>query len=169
MELRYKDKVLGGGYAGAAQEVYSTEETRIGTWIDGKPLYQKTIVGKLPNNNDMWSLVFGAVPNAEIKMLKSIIYGLTGIIRDAPIVAPGGQVLIAYYSQAIANTAPAGLCVYSTLSSWNGSDIVSVIEYTKTTDQAIIQLDNGSLQAVASMKAPAAMPVTAVYSKGALE
>lgn len=23
------------------QEVYSTEETRIGTWIDGKPLYRK--------------------------------------------------------------------------------------------------------------------------------
>jgi len=26
-----------------AENVYSTEETRIGTWIDGKPLYRKTI------------------------------------------------------------------------------------------------------------------------------
>lgn len=27
-----------------AEEVYSTEETRIGTWIDGKPLYRKTYI-----------------------------------------------------------------------------------------------------------------------------
>lgn len=26
------------------QDVYSTEEARIGTWIDGKPLYQQTVV-----------------------------------------------------------------------------------------------------------------------------
>lgn len=30
-------------------EVYSTEETRIGTWIDGKPLYQCTFIGRTPN------------------------------------------------------------------------------------------------------------------------
>lgn len=28
---------------GTAEEVYSTEERRIGTWIDGKPLYRKVI------------------------------------------------------------------------------------------------------------------------------
>lgn len=28
--------------------VYSTDEKRIGTWIDGSPLYQKTIVGTMP-------------------------------------------------------------------------------------------------------------------------
>lgn len=34
----------GGGSSGGGSsgEVYSTEETRIGTWIDGKPLYRKT-------------------------------------------------------------------------------------------------------------------------------
>lgn len=32
--------------------VYSTEETIVGTWIDGKPIYRKTInFGSLPNNN----------------------------------------------------------------------------------------------------------------------
>lgn len=30
---------------------YSTTETRIGTWIDGKPLYRKVVeIGSLPNN-----------------------------------------------------------------------------------------------------------------------
>lgn len=37
-------EVPGGG--GSSGEVYSTEETRIGTWIDGKPIYKKTIVFK---------------------------------------------------------------------------------------------------------------------------
>lgn len=34
----------------ASQEVYSTEERRIGTWIDDKPLYRKTLVGEIPTN-----------------------------------------------------------------------------------------------------------------------
>ena len=34
-----------------AGDCYSTEERQVGTWIDGKPLYQKTIdVGSFPNN-----------------------------------------------------------------------------------------------------------------------
>lgn len=37
----------GGGGSGA-EEVYSTEETRIGTWIDGKPLYRKVCIYQLP-------------------------------------------------------------------------------------------------------------------------
>lgn len=31
----------GGSGGGNAWEIYSTEETRIGTWIDGKPLYRR--------------------------------------------------------------------------------------------------------------------------------
>ena len=33
----------------ANKNVYSTSETRIGTWIDGKPLYRKTL--SFPNGN----------------------------------------------------------------------------------------------------------------------
>ena len=38
--IRKELKQTGGGGGG---EGYSTEETRIGTWIDGKPLYRKVI------------------------------------------------------------------------------------------------------------------------------
>lgn len=34
-----KDGTGGGGSGG--REVYSTEETEVGTWIDGKPIYRK--------------------------------------------------------------------------------------------------------------------------------
>lgn len=42
-----------------AQEVYSTEEQRIGTWIDGKPLYQKTILGTTNTSHG------GTIPTLE--------------------------------------------------------------------------------------------------------
>ena len=33
----------GGSGGGASSEVYSTDEIEIGTWIDGKPIYQKVV------------------------------------------------------------------------------------------------------------------------------
>ena len=47
----------------AAGDVYSTSERVVGTWIDGKPIYQKTIN-------------FGALPNATIK---DVAHGITNI------------------------------------------------------------------------------------------
>lgn len=38
----------GGG--GESSDIYSTEETRIGTWIDGKPLYRKVIEFTFPSS-----------------------------------------------------------------------------------------------------------------------
>lgn len=32
---------------------YSLEEKVVGTWIDGKPLYQKTFTGKVNTNNQI--------------------------------------------------------------------------------------------------------------------
>ena len=42
----------GGGSGASGGEVYSTEETRVGTWIDGKPLYRKTVFGELRDNQN---------------------------------------------------------------------------------------------------------------------
>lgn len=33
-----------GGSSGGTSDIYSTEESVIGTWIDGKPIYRKVIV-----------------------------------------------------------------------------------------------------------------------------
>ena len=35
-------------------QTYSTTEQRIGTWIDGKPLYRITITGTLSDTNNTW-------------------------------------------------------------------------------------------------------------------
>lgn len=44
--------VISGGGGESAGEVYSTEETRIGTWIDGKPLYRIVFSATTPSGLD---------------------------------------------------------------------------------------------------------------------
>lgn len=47
--LEYDGDVVPDGYEEVAEgENYSTEEVRVGTWIDGKPLYRKVISGAMP-------------------------------------------------------------------------------------------------------------------------
>lgn len=47
-----KDGVLTiGAVGGSTEEVYSTEETRIGTWIDGKPLYRRVLLAVTPSSS----------------------------------------------------------------------------------------------------------------------
>lgn len=46
------------------ESVYSLEETRIGTWIDGKPLYQKTFSIILPNTSS--NTTIATLPNGAV-------------------------------------------------------------------------------------------------------
>lgn len=47
-----EDSESGGSSGGTAQEVYSTEERRVGVWLDGKPIYRRTFLGKTPSTGD---------------------------------------------------------------------------------------------------------------------
>lgn len=109
---------------------YSTTETRIGTWIDGKPLYRKVID-------------FGALPNASEKSVEHNISDLDNVIKYSAI-SKNTQ----YGSQfPIPLTSTAGLTsniyIYFTLTNiviGTGSDRTSftqtyvILEYTKVTD-----------------------------------
>ena len=52
--VKNKIKYTGGWYK--APVIYSEDEREVGVWVDGKPLYQKTIVYDTPFNiaNDTW-------------------------------------------------------------------------------------------------------------------
>lgn len=43
------DNFYNGSSGGISEEIYSTEEVCIGTWIDGKPLYRKTFTFTTPS------------------------------------------------------------------------------------------------------------------------
>lgn len=121
-----------------AENAYSTEETRIGTWIDGKPLYRKVYTGTTPSSTGP-NIQLGALP-ADLDNLidiRGMINALDNGINRYPIqwAAPEQSGTI-------------GVCVWSIYLYWQvnlgssaqtallGKPFFCIIEYTKTTDQA---------------------------------
>ena len=106
---------------------YSTEETCIGTWIDGKPLYQKTInTGNLPNNGsinlttpnnlkliiDAWGVIYNVNDNSYQRLL--------------PFSAGGGNDIRVDINL--------GTLRIVTFADWTAYQGYLTIQYTKTTD-----------------------------------
>ena len=107
---------------------YSTEEQVIGTWIDGKPIYRKTITGKTPNagvNTKMF-------PVTDIaKDIKQIISFYGSIFITNTWTAP----LNFYYSNGCYTCAQIDEGKFELNCSWfTGRDYHVTFEYTKTTD-----------------------------------
>lgn len=113
------------GSGGTSEEVYSTEETRIGTWIDGKPLYRRvfsfetSVVGS-------WSLVHDPIPLATVQIVDACIHRTTGEIMA---IGQLGNTLssVMYDSQ--------GLKYWTNHASMFGT-WYAFVSYTKTTDEA---------------------------------
>lgn len=118
-------KINGVDFDGTADvyDTYSTTETRIGTWIDGKPIYRKVVdFGALPNNSN-----------------KSVEHGITNLKTVTSIIG-------------VANSSSYRLCLpylgsasvfidmdNNVITIAAGSDRSAysariIIEYTKTTD-----------------------------------
>lgn len=103
------------------KDIYSTKEQAIGTWIDGKPLYRKTIETTVNNQQQTISLDF------SIDKLKNVEGGLDN----------GNQVIPIGYND---NTNYC--CVFMQksnkslyyMSSWSSGTLYITLEYTKTTD-----------------------------------
>lgn len=116
---------------GSQSVIYSETEREIGVWIDGKPLYQKTIV----------------VNNATILVNGGYNYDISSLNVDTLIGTPVGFITLS--NELDLRTLPFGLLgsyaveMYATRSAVNlarkGADltcdrIVFTIQYTKTTD-----------------------------------
>ena len=131
------NSILGEGNleisGGGSGEIYSETETRIGTWIDGKPLYRKIYSGfTLPNNSstvidsslnmnyiDKLISLYGSVLRSD-GLCCPIMY----VNRSNPNVCISPGIDSTNFSIGTGNTNPAR--TYS-----NG---IAVVEYTKTTD-----------------------------------
>ena len=79
----------GGGSSSGSGEVYSTEETAIGTWIDGRTIYRKVISMDLPavKSGNYHNAVAIVASPCNIMMLdwRAVSYaGLTGTSNDYP-------------------------------------------------------------------------------------
>lgn len=117
-----------------AGNIYSTEETRVGTWIDGRPLYRKTFIGISPNAPngeeiaDISALSVGTVANGygwiETNSNSGTIY--------IPYTIDVSNVCFVYISND-----KNGLMMLTRGSSFIGKNFWYTVEYTKTTDQGV--------------------------------
>lgn len=118
----------GGGSGGgeSAGEVHSTEETRIGTWIDGKPLYRKVIELTLPSTASGSSSYSGHTLPAEINPVN--YYGMCISTNGHKMPLYGGN-----YTYAVINPANQ-IYVAAFQGDYASALLILTVEYTKTTD-----------------------------------
>jgi len=119
---------------GFSGDVYSTEETRIGTWIDGKPLYRKVITTALPSKAvDNWQLLSPVIPNILVQSIVAYIrFKSNGSVESIPIVdGQGISTRIRYNPD---TTLYHGLEIFMNQPGWVNEPLTVILEYTKTTD-----------------------------------
>lgn len=122
-------------------DVYSTEERRIGAWIDGKPLYRKVYVTILPStaSTNLVNLLHIDDPIDSL-MLRSYIFGANTWLPAQ--YNESGYLYIDYINGNIR-------CI-QTNKYWISNKVIIVLEYTKTTDSAV-SIEANTIEAPASL------------------
>lgn len=122
---------------GSAGEVYSTEETRIGTWIDGKPLYRRVYEITTPSDSELNEGIYydnASRGNIAIPWTWENIR-VSGFVTDCyNFFFP----LPAYWHSGVYLSVGAvqgrSLCVYCAHGNFASRPATIILEYTKTTD-----------------------------------
>lgn len=121
-----------------AKNDYSTTEKIVGTWINGKPLYQITIEGVMPNvatdGTYVSTNVQHNIPNIDMPFIvESFVLDYSDwpatstLVRRLPYTTNAGYQLKASIGRALIQYA-------SAIKAYNGSKVYTTIQYTKTTD-----------------------------------
>lgn len=116
---------------GPGGEIYSTEEMRIGTWVDGKPLYRKVFQVTCPAAG-AYAIVIPAkqVPDMMIKRIDGYLKSNSN--------TSGGPINFAYSRAYIATWDYDGAIYMETNNKdYANSPAEIIFEYTKTTDKAV--------------------------------
>lgn len=116
---------------GPGGEIYSTEEMRIGTWVDGKPLYRKVFQVTCPAAG-AYAIVIPAkqVPDMMIKRIDGYLQSNSN--------TSGGPINFAYSRAYIATWDYDGAIYMETNNKdYANSPAEIIFEYTKTTDKAV--------------------------------
>ena len=114
------------GKDGSENQIYSTTEKAIGTWIDGKPLYRKVIQGNITSKDQILFVV-----NENVKTMVSICgYDSPDGIYYFPFnYTQDGSTQKAIFYKKDTDT------IEFRSNSYNSGEVfVVILEYTKTTD-----------------------------------
>lgn len=133
------------------QEVYSTEEVRIGTWIDGKPLYRRVFNTTSPSVIETAAVVLGLDASLKIIDISGFLEGVYNNDRYMlNTYLDGTRYIRASYSN---YNNQHGIWMVVGNDALKNRPVTLILEYTKTTDQAQTAATNTVLKA--SLKAPA--------------
>lgn len=120
-------------------DIYSTDEKMIGQWIDGKPLYQKTIdCGAVPsgvlNGQKIYSWLNSNVENVFVKHL--FVKTDNGAIQNIPYVNPTNNAMYEIGASILLdpNNSELKVLLYTGTDRSSSGHIWSTVCYTKTTD-----------------------------------
>lgn len=110
-----------------AQEVYSTDEVRIGTWINGKPIYRKifTNVNITSSNTDLINISSLGMQN--IVKIYGALFTTSSTVFPIPLTDSSSNYSVIFAT----STALRGRAV---IGSGTLADCWLALEYTKTTD-----------------------------------
>jgi hypothetical protein len=115
----------------SAENNYSTEEQRIGTWIDGKPIYQKTYSGTLAGTE------LSTIDSSLGEIIDWIVDGSTTvnlISGSSNYIIPNGFYDATHYITKPFKTNENKI-VIKTADGYNSLPYIATLQYTKTTDQ----------------------------------
>lgn len=113
--------------------VYSTTEQVVGEWINGKPIYQKTISGQMPNANDTVSIAHGISDLDIVVELDAIAHKPTTHKNFLlPIVGDGYNE--SYKKQSLISIASDYLYLRNYGDDYSAYTAYITMKYTKTTD-----------------------------------
>lgn len=131
----------------ATLDDYSATEKRVGTWINGKPLYEVTMVVNNPTVQTDGTIVRARYNISSYSIDYSFVRlainndGSTGERASLPYITNAGYRI----GCSISSTE---LIVYSTATGFNGLKSVITFCYTKTTDTATRSLNTSQLRSV---------------------
>ena len=120
-------KTLIGNLKSSTYDVYSTNETVIGTWIDGKPIYRKTF-----NNISVTSSEHSVTPIATGLTIDNLINISGYLVNNGRWIIPLNAVDIKYANMARVAYDKQTSSLELVAQNWTGTATVT-IEYTKTT------------------------------------
>lgn len=109
------------------EEYYSVDETRIGTWIDGKPLYRKVVSSTTPSQANTGTNIYDA-SSLNIDRLVNLSFNFKGTYNEY---ATASNIIIMFTRISGSTRNIACTC---TLQDYCNKPFYFILEYTKTTD-----------------------------------
>lgn len=112
---------------------YSLEEQVVGSWVDGRPLYQKTIISTIPETKEDGVIVSSTITtinDSDYILLKETYYkqdSLQGILPSLDIKDNNILYCIVYSNNQ-------NIIVFNSIQRYSNRTIYVVVQYTKTTD-----------------------------------